>query len=87
MTAPVADTGSAIIPTLRYRDAPAAIDWLCRVFGFQRHVVYDDGAGGIAHAQLTYSNGMIMLGSLRDDAWGARTAMPDEICGRHTQAC
>jgi uncharacterized glyoxalase superfamily protein PhnB len=23
-----------------YRHAPAAIDWLCRVFGFERHGVY-----------------------------------------------
>ncbi len=27
--------------------------------------------GGIAHAQLTFGNGMIMLGSARDDAFGA----------------
>ena len=28
------------MPTLRYRNAPAAIDWLCQVFGFERHAVY-----------------------------------------------
>ena len=41
---------SAAIACLRYRDAPAAIDWLCRVFGFERHLVVPDDAGGIAHA-------------------------------------
>ncbi|HEX7441145.1 MAG TPA: hypothetical protein VF319_13720 [Caldimonas sp.] len=40
---------SSVIPALRYRDAPAAIDWLCRVFGFERHLVVPDAHGGIAH--------------------------------------
>ena len=26
-----------IIPGMRYHDAPAAIDWLCRAFGFEKH--------------------------------------------------
>lgn len=30
---------SSVIPAMRYRDAPAAIEWLCRVFGFERHLV------------------------------------------------
>ncbi len=61
-----------IVAALRYRDAKAAIDWLEAAFGFARHAVYEDGQGGIAHAQLTYRNGMIMLGSAHDDAWGQR---------------
>lgn len=81
------DTRSSIIPSIRYLDAPAAIDWLCDAFGFHRHAVYEDDAGGIAHAQLTFDGGMLMLGSLRDDDWGSRTATPGEIGGRHTQAC
>jgi uncharacterized glyoxalase superfamily protein PhnB len=42
---------SSIVPSLRYRDAQAMIDWICRVLGFERHAVYEDGEGGIAHAQ------------------------------------
>ena len=57
-----------IIPGMRYRDAPAAIEWLCRVFGFARHLVVPDDQGGIAHAQLVLGNGMIMLGSAREGA-------------------
>src|SRR3546814_6749066 len=38
-----APTTSTIIPCLRYRDALAAIDWLCRAFGFEKHAVYADG--------------------------------------------
>jgi len=44
---------STIIPCLRYRDAPRMIEWLCQAFGFERHLVVEDGKGGIAHAQLT----------------------------------
>jgi uncharacterized glyoxalase superfamily protein PhnB len=28
-----------VIPTLSYRDAAAALDWLCEAFGFERHAV------------------------------------------------
>ena len=76
-----------ITPTLRYRDAPAMIDWLCTAFGFRRHAVHENDSGGIAHAQLTYGNGMIMLSSVSADAWGQRIAQPDEIGGRETQCC
>lgn len=54
---------STAIPTLRYHDAPAAIDFLCDAFGFTRRLVVEDGAGGIAHAELTLGDGMVMLGS------------------------
>lgn len=78
---------SSVIPALRYRDAPAMIEWLCRVLGFEKHVVYEDGSGGIAHAQLRFGGGMIMLGSARDDDWGRHFAAPEEIGGRVTQSC
>ena len=63
-------TTANIVPSLRYRDAPAAIDWLERAFGFQRRMVVADGDGGVAHAQLVFGNGMIMLSSARDDEFG-----------------
>ena len=79
-------TQVSVIPTMRYRDAPAAIDWLCRAFGFERHLVVPDEAGGIAHAQLTFGNGMIMLGSTANaSAWGERIVQPRAIGGRETQ--
>ena len=55
---------------MRYNDARAAIDWLCDAFGFTRHLVVEDDLGGIAHAQLQFGNGMIMLGSARNDEFG-----------------
>ena len=54
---------TVVIPSLRYADAPKAIDWLCNAFGFERHLVVPDEGGTIAHAQLRIGNGMLMLGS------------------------
>ena len=81
---------STIIPGLRYRDAHAAIDFLCKAFGFKRHAVYEADDGSVMHAQLTYGGGMVMLGSVRkdDSLYSRLSVQPDEIDGRETQcAC
>jgi len=62
-----------IIPFLRYRDAQKAIGWLCEAFGLARHAVYEDEVGKVAHAELSYDGGFIMLGEMKDDALGMRT--------------
>lgn len=54
--------GGRIIPALRYRDANAAIDWLCKAFGFEKKMVVPAEGGGVAHAELVLGNSMIMLG-------------------------
>lgn len=71
-----------IFPALRYRDAPAMIDWLEKAFGFERHVVHDAPGGMIAHAELALGSAMIMLGSARDDEF---TAMIGEPGGKSGQ--
>ena len=78
-----------VIPGMRYVDAPAAIDWLCRAFGFEKHlVVPGEGEGVIAHAQLRYGNGMIMLGTAGKHGGGFDEFMttPSDIGGRETQS-
>jgi len=86
MSSFAAHTTSTIIPSLRYRDARAAIDWLCKAFGFEKHAVYGGDDGVVHHAQLVFGNGMIMLSSTsREGAWGERIAQPEEIGGRETQ--
>jgi uncharacterized glyoxalase superfamily protein PhnB len=77
---------ATIIPSLRYRNAPAAIEWLCRVFGLRKNRVVPDDSGGIAHAQLSFGDGMMMLGSVRDNEWGRFIKQPDEIGGGATQS-
>lgn len=80
-----ARTTATIIPCLRCHDAPAAIDWLCRAFGFQRHAVYQDG-DVVHHAQLVFGNGMVMLGSVQPGSWGANMIKPDEVGGLETRS-
>jgi uncharacterized glyoxalase superfamily protein PhnB len=69
-------TTANIYPTLRYRDAPAAIDWLCHAFGFNKVMVVPDESGGIAHAELSLGDGVIMLGSFRGDDARPSGALP-----------
>jgi uncharacterized glyoxalase superfamily protein PhnB len=79
MTSRPKQTVSTIIPTLRYNDAARAIDWLCQAFGFERHLVVPGEQGEIAHAQLVFGNGMIMLGSARNDAFGQLQQPPQRV--------
>jgi len=76
----------SIIPTLRYADAPAAIEWLCQAFGFEKHLVVSGENGTIAHAQLTLGNAMIMLSSDRDNEYGKVVQTPKQLNGTNTQA-
>ncbi len=80
------ESHSSVITALRYRDAPAAMDWLCQVFGFQRHAVHQGPDGTIAHAELKLDGGMIMLGSTRDDTFGRGFRTPDELGGVETRS-
>ena len=82
----MAESRSTIIPGHRYRNATAAIDWLCGVFGFERHAVYQNEDGTIAHAQLTLGGGMIMLGSARDNEHGQQFRLPGELGGMETRS-
>ena len=52
-----------IYPALRYRDAPAAIAWLERTFGFATTERIDNPDGTIAHAELLLGESLIMLGT------------------------
>jgi uncharacterized glyoxalase superfamily protein PhnB len=53
------------MPALRYRNAGAAIDWLCKAFGFEKKMAVPTEDGRIAHAELVLGNGMIMLGDAK----------------------
>ena len=52
-----------IYPVLKYQDARAAIDFLEKAFGLERHAVYDGENGAVAHAELSFGSEMVMLGS------------------------
>jgi uncharacterized glyoxalase superfamily protein PhnB len=79
-------TPCTVIPCLRYRDAPAAIAWLCDTFGFEPQLVVPNEDGTIAHAQLTFGNSMIMLGSAFDTEYGRLIKQPSEVGNFNTQS-
>ena len=74
-----------IVPSLRYRDAPAAIEYLCEKFGFAKRLVIPGPDGTIRHAQLTLGDGMIMLGSAQNRDFGPHVKTPQEL-GANTQS-
>ncbi|MHB8382314.1 MAG: VOC family protein [Candidatus Binataceae bacterium] len=77
---------AGIIPAMRYRNAPAAIEWLCKALGFEKHLVVPADHNRVAHAQLTYGNAMIMLSSDRDGEFDRLMKHPDQIGGAVTQS-
>lgn len=59
----------SIIPTLRYRDAHAAIEFLQKALGFELGLMVEGEAGVVEHAQLTHGTGMVMVSSVRENEW------------------
>ena len=55
-----------VFPYLAYEDATAAVEWLCRVFGFEPVDVQTIPDGRVVHAALSLQGGQIMLASLFD---------------------
>ena len=87
MHADVEEPGRTIVPTLRYRDVAAAIEWLCGAFGFERHLVVPGEDGAVRYAELTFGDGMIMLGPVEDSAFGGLMTQPADAGGAETQIC
>jgi len=75
-----------IMPTMRYHDAPAAIDFLVRAFGFEKRLVVPGEGRAIVHAELTLGDDMIMLGSAADDELGRLQKPPRDVGGVCTQS-
>jgi uncharacterized glyoxalase superfamily protein PhnB len=86
MTENAKKTRSNVIPTMRYHDAPAAIEWLCEAFGFEKRLVVPGEGGTIAHAQLVFGNGMIMLGSAGDTEYDRLVKPPSDLGGVGSQS-
>jgi uncharacterized glyoxalase superfamily protein PhnB len=81
------NTKVTVIPAMRYRNAPEAIEWLCKAFGFEKQAVYPNPDGTIGHAQLTFGNGMIMLSStVEGNPYSKLIAQPDQVGMVETQA-
>ena len=72
---------TTIIPTLKYQNAQSAIEWICRTFGFEKHLIVQGENYSIAHAQLTLENAMIMLSSASNDEYGKLIQTPKNLNG------
>jgi uncharacterized glyoxalase superfamily protein PhnB len=81
MPSPAKETRAALIAALRYSDADAALALLVNVFGFAEHNVFRDDAGKVAHAELTFGNGMVMIGPDADTPFGKFMARPKDVGG------
>lgn len=71
-------TPSDIHPGLTYDDAPAAIEWLCRAFGFEKRLVVPGEGGRIEHSELTLGTGVVMVGSPKPEH---RRVSPKHLAG------
>lgn len=56
-----------IYPYLAYADAPAAIEFLCRAFGFEEQMRFAMPDGRIGHAEIAVHGHVIMLASAYDE--------------------
>src|SRR5690242_13371437 len=50
-----------ISASLFYDDAHGAIEWLCKAFGFELRLLGETGDGAVAHSELIYGDGVIMI--------------------------
>jgi uncharacterized glyoxalase superfamily protein PhnB len=82
-----AERRPTVVPVLRYRNLPAAIDWLCRAFEFERHRVTVDGDGTVLFAQLTFGSSLIMISPVGASAFDMLLRQPDEVGWVETQVC
>jgi len=75
-----------ISSALYYDDPIAAIDWLCKAFGFVVQEKIVEG-GKLVHSELRYGEGMIMAGDAKRESRGEPSyrKSPHSIGGANTQ--
>jgi uncharacterized glyoxalase superfamily protein PhnB len=72
---------ASLASALFYRDPLAAFAWLEKAFGFEPAMLITDPDNKAVHAQMSFGNGYIMIGS----EWADYTASPASIGGKNTQ--
>jgi len=70
----------AFIPSLVYQDNRAALKWLREAFGFEVSEVLTDSKDNIVHAEMTFGEGVIMIGT----EYFSWTKSPQAIGGTNT---
>lgn len=76
-----------ISSALYYEDPARAIDWLCEAFGFEVRLKIVGDNGSIEHSELTYGEGVIMVGGSRREHRPDRAhcTSPRAVGGANTQ--
>lgn len=59
----MSDHAQRLVPMLVYKDAPAAIDFLCRAFGFEERYRLPMPDGRLGHAELEFQGHVVALAS------------------------
>lgn len=71
-----------ISSSIYYEDPKAAIDWLCKAFGFEVRLLVESGSGELVHSELVYGEGLLMVGGV-----GARPFFKSpKLVGGNTQS-
>lgn len=72
----------SVMPMLAYDDAPAAIEFLCKAFGFTETFRMDMPDGTVGHAELALGDGVVSLAT----TWTAGgLSSPRNLPAVHTQ--
>ncbi|MEM7205779.1 MAG: VOC family protein [Planctomycetota bacterium] len=85
---PPPDGWPRIASGIFYEEAAAAIDWLCRVFGFEVRLRIEGEGGRIEHSELTFGEGLIMVGDVKTRASRPGPSVsrsPKSLDGANTQ--
>jgi uncharacterized glyoxalase superfamily protein PhnB len=75
-----------IVSAVYYENAAAAIDWLCRAFGFVVRLKIVAEGGRIEHSELMYGEGMVMVGQTGVPGKPSIRHSPRELAGANTQS-
>ena len=68
-------------PALFYVNPKGALDFLTRAFGFELDMLLEDENGNLAHSQMVYGDGRIMIGT----EWSDNHKSPKSVGGKCTQ--
>lgn len=72
----------SVSTSISYLDPKAAYRWLEDAFGFEPSMVITDGDGNLVHSQMTFGDGLIMVGT----EWSDDHKSPKSVGGKNTQS-
>ncbi len=80
-------TAGRASPGMRYRDVDAAIEFLCRAFGFELRSAETNANGNTLYAELSFGSTIIMIAAASGFDLDRFMKQPGDIGGAETQCC